>query len=473
VGVCGKDKDILGIHSFLRLVVHGTMAYLDQLTDFAKGIESEETSPRDKELTDELTQDILRLFENGRGRVIEEFPKALVDGWKATGVYPEGIGRDLFKASQKLDGGTGSVQDILAWAFKGVLAGCVAQMLQGRLKSSVFGDTSPTDLEVNLGVLWKEAPNILLYGHFSPILKQKIAEVAKKRIGVMGVCTDPLIPPHCFAPVTNYGSQEIPVMTGVVDLVVAGDQCVNPCLADMAKDWDVTIFQTEVLKRDRDLGRLAKQILEQAERAFKRRRKISREIPEVKELALMGLAILAGCNNVKYTQDREILSMTRDLLKRDIFCVSEGCASVSLGKYGLLNPRNREGACGKGLSKLFSSLGENLPPVIDLGSCENPGVTDFLLDLAKVGGKLPKEFPIVACFPEANRSRAVARAVWTVALGVSTYFWPSLPVTGSMKTMDLLKTFCKEEFGAEFHVMTEKMTPAQKVDLVIDDLKRQ
>ncbi len=496
VGVCGKDKDILGMHSFLRLVVHGTMAYLDQLSDFAKGIESEEVSPRDKKRTDALTQDILRLFENGKGRVMEEFPKALVDGWKATGVCPEGIGRDLFKASQKLDGGTGSVQDVLAWAFKGVLAGCAAQMIQGRLKSSVFGDTSPTDLEVNLGVLRKEASNILLYGHFSPILKQKIAEVAKKnKIGVMGVCTDPLIPPYCFAPVTNYGSQDIPMMTGAVDLVVAGDQCVNPSLMEMAKEWDVTTFQTEILKRGQDPDGFAKQIVAQAEEAFDRRRKISREIPEIKESALMGfstknldarriveaigeekikgVAILAGCNNVKYTQDGEILSMARELLKRDVFCVSEGCASVSLGKYGLLNPRNREGACGKGLSKVFSSLGEDLPPVIDLGSCENPGMTDFLLAMAKAGGKLPKEFPIIACFPEANRSRAVARAVWTVAIGVSTYFWPSLPVTGSIKTMDALRTFCREAFGAEFHVMTEKMTPAENVEGVIDDLKRQ
>ncbi|NIS71482.1 MAG: hypothetical protein GTO12_21875 [Proteobacteria bacterium] len=496
VGICGKDKDILGMHSFLRLAVHGTMAYLDQLTDFAKGIELEEVSPGDKKRTDELTQDILRLFKNGKGRVIEEFPKALVDGWKATGVYPEGIGRDLFKVSQKLDGGTGSVQDVLAWAFKGALAGCAAQMIQGRLKSSVFGDTSPTDLEVNLGVLRKETSNIVLHGHFSPILKQKIAKVAvKNKIGVMGVCTDPLIPPYCFAPVTNYGSQDIPMMTGAVDLVVAGDQCVNPSLVEMAKEWDVTTFQTEVLKRGQDPDGFAKQIVDQAEEAFDRRRKISREIPEIKESALMGfstknldarriveaigeekikgVAILAGCNNVKYTQDGEILSVTRELLKKDVFCVSEGCASVSLGKYGLLNPRNREGVCGKGLSKVFSSLGEDLPPVIDLGSCENPGMTDFLLAMAKAGEKLPKEFPIIACFPEANRSRAVARAVWTVALGVSTYFWPSLPVTGSMRTMDLLRTFCREAFGAEFHVMTEKMTPTEKVEGVIDDLKRQ
>jgi carbon-monoxide dehydrogenase catalytic subunit len=39
-GVCGKNKDILGVHSLLRLVVKGTMAYLDQVIDFAKDIEA-------------------------------------------------------------------------------------------------------------------------------------------------------------------------------------------------------------------------------------------------------------------------------------------------------------------------------------------------------------------------------------------------------------------------------------------------
>jgi len=48
VGVCGKSKDILGVHSLLRLVVKGTMAYLDQVIDFAKDIEAGEVSPANK-----------------------------------------------------------------------------------------------------------------------------------------------------------------------------------------------------------------------------------------------------------------------------------------------------------------------------------------------------------------------------------------------------------------------------------------
>jgi len=491
VGVCGKDKDILGVHSFLRLIVHGAMAYFDQLADFAEGVKSGAISPKDKGRSDKVLEDIQALLSNGTAAVMKEFPKGLVDGWKAKGVSPEGIARDLFKVSQKLDGGTSGVKDTLLWAFKAALSGCVAQVLQGRLKLAVFGEGDPEDVEVNLGVLQEGVPTILLCGHFSPILKQGIAEAAKgKKVAVMGVCTDPLIPPYTFAPVTNYGSQEIPIMTGAVDLIVAGDQCVNPSLAELVKQWNVGLVQTEVLNRGGDLKGSARKIVDQAQKAFDSRRKVSKDVPDIKESArigfsadgldakkiteainkkkIKGLALLAGCNNVKFTQDLEIISLARELLKRDVFCVSEGCASISLAKYGLLNPQNRESSCGKGLSDLLSSLGKDLPPVVDLGSCENGGVTEFLLAL----GKTPKELPLVACFPEANRTKAVARAAWTVAMGVPTYFWPFLPVTGSPKTTEALGDFCQKVFGAKFNVITEKMEPAEKADLILKNLGR-
>jgi carbon-monoxide dehydrogenase catalytic subunit len=489
VGVCGKDKDILGVHSFLRLVLHGSMAYFDQLADFAEGVKSGAVSPKNKGRSDKVLRDIQALLSNGTTAVMEEFPKGLIDGWKAKGVSPEGVARDLFKVSQKLDGGTSGVEDTLLWAFKAALSGCVAQVLQGRLKLAVFGDAAPKAVEVNLGVLQGRGPTILLCGHFSPILKQGIAEAAKKKnMGVMGLCTDPLVPPHIFPPVTNYGSQEIPILTGAVDLIVAGDQCVNPSLAGLAKQWNVDLVQTEVLNRGGDLKGSARKIVEQAQKAFDGRRKVVRDIPDMKESALMGfsakgldmdkiaeavkgkkikgLALLAGCNNVKFTQDLEIVSLARELLKRDVFCVSEGCASISLAKYGLLNPQNRESSCGKGLSNVLSSLGKDLPPVVDLGSCENGGVTEFLLAL----GKMPKELSLVACFPEANRTKAVARAAWTVAMGVPTYFWPFLPVTGSPKTTEALGDFSKKVFGAKLNVVTEKMASAEKADVLIKEL---
>jgi len=99
-------------------------------------------------------------------------------------------------------------------------------------------------------------------------------------------------------------------------------------------------------------------------------------------------------------------------------------------------------------------------------------VTDFLLSMVSAGKKHLKEFPIVACFPEANRTKAVARATWTVAMGIPTYFWPFLPVTGSQKTVEALGGFCERSFGAKLHVVTQKMEYKEKAELVMKSLER-
>ena len=186
---------------------------------------------------------------------------------------------------------------------------------------------------------------------------------------------------------------------------------------------------------------------------------------------IKGIAILSGSNNVKLTQDRELATIAQEFLKNDILCISEGEASISLAKYGFLNPTKNGLELGKGLSGLLSSLGKALPSILDLGSSENGVVTNFLLNLAKAGKKEPRDYPVLACFAEASRSTEVVEALWMVAMGISTYFWPSLPVAGSPKTMEALSVLCKERFGSKLHVLTDKkMEPRTKANLMIKDL---
>src|SRR4030042_1169843 len=410
--------------------------------------------------------------------------------WEEMGIAPEGIARDLFKASQKLEGGVTDVEEILLWTFKSSLFGCMAQWLYGSLKKSAFGETVPTKIEVNLGGLKKKDPNLLLYGYFSPILKRKIAEAAKRQgVHVMGVCTESLLPPLSFPIVTNYGSQEIPLMTGAVDLIVMGDQFVNPSLVRVAKEFEVPIIPTETLKKEKDPGRFVRGIVEQAKKSFAFRRTISRDIPEVKEYATMGfsrdsvdvkkitdglqkgllkgIVILAGSTNAQYTQDQEMTIMAQEFLNNDMLCISKGEASVALGKYGLLNPTLKGKYCGKGLSDVLSSLGKEVPSVLDIGGGDG-ALTDFLLELEKTGKKDLAGYPMVACYPEANRSSEVTEAMWTVAMGISTYFWPALPVTGSVRVVEALTKFCAKKFGSKLMITTEKKMEARaKADWIM------
>jgi len=488
LGVCGKDKDILAAQSLLRLVLKGTMSYLDQLNDFADGVQAGTIEPADKGQAEQTLKAIVDLMHTGNSDIVEEFPAALMQGWKTAGIAPRGIANDIFKASQRLEGGTTDMAETLLWSFKTALLGCMADRLQNKLKAAVFGDTTASELEVNLGILKKDVPTIVFYGPISPLLKQKVAQAAEeKNVSVMGVCTDPLLPPYRFDPVTTYVSQEIPLMTGAVDLIVAGSQFVNPSLAEVAKDWKVTVVATDGLNQNQDPDAFAQKIVEQAGHAFEMRQNISRDIPMVKESAVMGysaadvdinkivdaldagkikgIAILAGSNNVKYTQDEVLVTIAKQLLANDILCISEGEASVSLAKYRLLDPARRDKDCGAGVGELLAALGDNLPSVIDWR------LTDFLLALAAAGDKALADYPICAYFPEANRTAEVTKAMWTVAMGVSTYFWPCLPVTGSANTQQALEDFCRDKFGASLHVVTQKIDARTKAGLFLKTIE--
>jgi carbon-monoxide dehydrogenase catalytic subunit len=495
LGVCGKDKDTFASQSLLRLVIKGTMTYLDRLCDFGKEVESGKVKPKNKNKTDQVLKAIQALLRDGGKEVTKEIPRPLLRRWEETGIIPEGVARDLFKASQKLEGGMTGVEETLLWAFKSSLLGYLAHRLYGHLKKSVFGDSAPIKVEVNLGVLKKAAPNVLLYGPLSPVLKMKIAEAGKKNgLFVTGVCTDPLVPSFTFPPVTNYASQEIPLMTGAVDLIVAADQFVNPSLSEIAKQYEVPILPADSLNKERDPNRFARLVVDRALTSFDFRRNIPRDIPDVKEYAFMGfspkdlevkkildaitkekikgIAILTGSNNVKYTQDKETVTLAQAFVKNDILCLSKGEASVTLGKYGFLNSNSKEKHCSKSLSELLSSLGKEIPSIIDVGGGESNALSDVLISLGTVGRKELKDLPVVACFPEANRSSEVVEAMWMVAMGVSTYFWPCLPLTGSGKAMAALSQFCEEKFGSTFHVITEKKIEAPaKANLIINALK--
>jgi hydroxylamine reductase (hybrid-cluster protein) len=282
-------------------------------------------------------------------------------------------------------------------------------------------------------------------------------------------------------------------MTGAVELVVVGDQSVNPSLAKVANEFEVPMILTATLKKEKDPGRFAQGLVEQAKKSFAFRRAIPRDIPEAKEFATMGfsrdsvdakkisgalqkgvlkgIVILAGSNNVKYTQDQELTIMAQEFLKNDILCFSKGEASIALGKYGFLNPALKEKYCGKALSDVLSSLGKEVPSVIDIGGGYGT-ITGFLMELAKMGKKDLAEYPTAACYPEANRSAEVTEAMWTVAMGIPTYFWPALPVTGSLKVMEALTGFCEQKFGAKLIITTEKKIDARaKADLIIKAIK--
>ena len=57
-----------------------------------------------------------------------------------------------------------------------------------------------------------------------------------------------------------------------------------------------------------------------------------------------------------------------------------------------------------------------------------------------------------------------------VSMGVSTYFWPYLPVTGSENAVKALTDFCDDTFGARLNVVTKKLSATEKAKLLIAEV---
>ena len=129
LGVCGKDKDVLAAQSLLRLVLKGTMTYLDQLNDFVNEVQAGAVESSDKGQAEQTMKAILDLLHTGNSEVVNEYPAALVESWKSTGILPQGIASDVFKASQQLEGGFAAMEEILLWSFKTALLGGMAAIL--------------------------------------------------------------------------------------------------------------------------------------------------------------------------------------------------------------------------------------------------------------------------------------------------------------------------------------------------------
>ncbi len=493
VGICGKDRDDLAAQSFLRLTLKGAISYLDQAAEFSRSLASGNLKANDQAQLNAARGELERLLGGGESGRSPGFPPLLADNWQGLGIGPEGTTRDIFRAFQMLEGGTQETEELILRGFKAALLACGAARLQGRMKQAAFGYTVPTAIDVNFGVLRQDCANVLLVGNISPLLKRNLLAAAKARkINVAGVATDILLPPYVVSPATTFASQEIPFLTGAVDLAVVGDQQANPSLAAIAKASGTPLINPGSLNGADPAG-LVETILDKAEKSFALRGK-KREIPEVVETAVVGfseaqlpaagiiaglaegkikgIVIVSGSGNVKFIQDRPTVIMVEEFLKRDILCLSVGEASVTLAKYGFLNPAEREKHCGAGLFNFLSGLGRDIPSVIDLGRSENGAIIELLGALIKTGKKPLSAYPIAACFPEANRTSEVVEALWYVAHGITTYFWPAFPVTGSPKVVSIFDHFLKEKFGASLPIQTEKkVEPLDKAGRILSFLK--
>ena len=338
-----------------------------------------------------------------------------------------------------------------------------ASLLQSisAVKARVYGEKEMfVATTANLGSLKADAANIVLHGHIDPHITRAIMKAISKHkvpINIVGMCGGeaggdvPIV--------TNYDSQEMPLLTESVDLLVIGSQCVMPAAVSLAKKRNVAVIAASSLSNEENI----QEAVLTAANAFKIRKGNGVNIPPVsvklhtgytransKKLVkavktavatagIKGIAYLGGCGNIAKTQDEQIIRLASRLISSGYLIIAAGCAGVALAKAGMCHPAyaSREGLQG------VSELG--IPPVLLIGSCHDAGEFLLMAQDSKANG-----MPVFAVMQEISHNKILATAAAFASAGIRTYIdlgesmtIPKMDLPGELLPISALEQFAE------------------------------
>lgn len=443
-------------------------------------------------------------------------PKARRELWASLGVTPRGIDREPVEMLHRTHMGVDcDPVSICLHAVRTALAdGWGGSMIGTELSDILFGTPKPVWSRVNLGVLKTDQVNILVHGH-SPIISEMILaaardpgmiararEVGAAGINVAGLCctSNELLMRQGIPMAGNHLMTELALVTGAVEMVVADYQCVMPSLTTVASCYH-TLFAGTSEKAKYPGGlhynfhpgnakALALEVVGKAVEAFTRRDLARMTIPSepveimvgfsneailetlggsldplldaVKSGGVRGFAGIVGCNNPKQKHDHAHITLAKELIARDVLVVVTGCATVAMGKAGLLVPDAADMA-GPGLSKVCRALG--IPPVLHVGSCvDNSRILHLAAMVAQALEVDISQLPVVASAPEWYSEKAAAIGLYAVGSGIQTHLGLPPNILGSEAVTTLATSGLTGLFGACFVVEADPVKAAVVLD---------
>lgn len=454
----------------------------------------------------------------------------------ALGVLPHNIDASIAEIMARTHVGTDADPvNILLGGVKGALADYAGMYLATELSDALFGTPQPVVTSANLGVLKENAVNIAVHGH-NPLLSELVCDAAvemneearkagaKEGINVVGICcTGNEVMMRRGVPLaTNYLSQELPILTGALDTMVVDVQCIMPSLGKLKECYHTELVTTmptckipgatHVEFHDETAPESARKIVKLAIDAYKRRDPKRVNIPDYKGTAfsgfsvdaivgalskldaedplkplldnivngnIQGVALFAGCNNTKVTQDESFVTMAKELAKNNVLLLATGCGAGAFAKAGLMTSEATEEYAGDTLKAVLSAIGNAaglnapLPLVLHMGSCvDNTRAVAVAVALAnKIGVDLDK-LPVVASAPECMSEKAMAIGTWAVTLGLPTHIGVVPQVLGSSIVTEVLTDKIKDITGGYFIVETDPKKAAGKLVEVIKQRRR-
>jgi len=554
-GACGADADTIVARNLVRMVAGGAAAHSDHGRDVVHalllaaedkggyvikdpiklrrvaaefGIALDGHS--DTEIAKALAERALEMFgqQEGELRFLSRAPAKRQELWRKHEISPRGIDREIVEIMHRTTMGVDTdYRHILMQGLRASLAdGWGGSMLATDLQDVLFHSPQPLRAAVNLGVLKKDAINIVVHGH-EPVLSEMIVAASRdpellrmaeahgaKGINIAGICctANEILMRHGIPVAGNFLQQELAVITGAVDLMVVDVQCIMPALSSLTGCFHTKLVTTSTKNKmpgvehiqfeEARAMELAKEIVARAVESYTRRDPRKVNIPDsrsgliagftsdsvfrflggryrgtyrplndaVIDGRLRGAVGIVGCNNPNIVHDWAHIALTRELLKNDVLVVSTGCAAIADAKCGLLRPEAAFESAGPGLREICEAVG--IPPVLHLGSCvDNSRILTTLVEIVGEGG-LGEDFsqlPVAGSAPEWMSEKAIAIGFYFVASGVLTHFGTPHPVLGSPAVHKFLTDDVEELTGGKFFF---ELDPVKAAAQIIDHLDK-
>ncbi len=442
-------------------------------------------------------------------------PKKRIEVWEKLGVLPRAIDREICECMHRTHIGVDA--DPASLLLHGVRTslsdGWSGSMMATLLSDILFGTPKPLKSTANLGVLKENMVNIILHGH-NPILSAKIAEIAEsdemqelaRKNGAEGVnvagmcCTGNEILMRMGVPLAgNMLMQELAIITGAVEAMIVDYQCIMPAVVDVAGCYHTKIITTEPKghipgamhiefhpeKADEIATEIIKTAIENYKNRIKERIFIPKEKMElmagfsveailsalggtleplinlIKDGTIKGVVGIVGCNNPKVIHNNSHVTLTKELIKRDVLVVGTGCWGIAAAMHGLLSLEAAEEA-GPGLKKVCESL--SIPPCLHMGSCVDCSRILIVLGaLADAIGVDISDLPAAGSAPEWMSEKAVSIGTYFVASGVFTHLGVIPPVLGSQTVTKLLTEDIESLIGGKFYVEPDPVKAAETI----------
>jgi carbon-monoxide dehydrogenase catalytic subunit len=537
-GICGATLPTVAARNLLRMVAAGTSAHSDHARDMvltllaaAKG-EAKDFQVKDvkklykvaeildiefgngREINDvakDVGETLLEDFRRQKGEICyaKRAPEKTQERWKKWGIIPRAVDREVVEGLHRTCIGVDHDPDhILTHALKVALAdGWAGCMISTDISDILFGTPSPVKAEASYGIFKEDEVNLVVHGH-EPTLAEMVVEVSSepelieyakskgaKGINLGGMCctSNEVLMRHGISTAGGFTTQELGIMTGLVDAMCVDVQCIMPAIAEISKKFHTKIITTSekamiqgaqhVEYDEHRAKEVAREIVKIAIDNFPNRKTEGSHTTDkftviagfseeyiaymqggrwrasfrplndaIMAGRIRGVVGLAGCDNPRVPATGIHKYLVNELIRNDVLIVSTGCGSHACGTAGYLTPEMALENAGPGLKEVCEAIG--IPPVLPLGSCvDNSRILTIATAMAAEGG-LSDEIagmPAVGIAPEWMSEKAVAIGCYFAASGVPVIFGGESPVAASEEVTRIMTEVWLERFAGALH----------------------